>query len=146
MRKWLGPEVNSIKVPAERLKDPEYLDRHLAAAAVMRHISGFSSYNSVFLRHYEAAKRYLDIVRPDALERFVAGFAPLRPRPDFAPAEIAELRPPHGKARRKQMADTMIRDPSFEGLRRLDSQRANVVANVETATEHGSQHLVDGFL
>lgn len=65
----------------ERLRDPAYLDLHLAAVAALGHVGRTSFYDANFLQCFEASKRFLGAVRPDALERFVAGFAPLRPLP-----------------------------------------------------------------
>lgn len=75
----------------ERLKDPAYLDLHLAAISVTRGIAQAPWYDGQFLRMFEAAKQYLAIVRPDAVPDFVAGFAPLRTPADFRIAQVKDL-------------------------------------------------------
>jgi len=65
----------------ERLREPAYLDLHLAAVAAVGTLGPVPWYDAHFLRCFEAAKIYLGHVRPDALARFVDGFAPLRPPP-----------------------------------------------------------------
>lgn len=72
----------------ERLRDPAYLDLHLAGVMALRQVPEVPWYDAHFLRFFETAKLYLAAVRPDALERFEAGFAPLRTPPDFAVREI----------------------------------------------------------
>ncbi|MEL7444667.1 MAG: hypothetical protein AAGK02_02505 [Pseudomonadota bacterium] len=63
----------------ERLKDPAYLDLHMVAVASINKVGAVPWYDAHFLRRFEAAKHYLAEVRPDAVDQFVAGFAPLRP-------------------------------------------------------------------
>ncbi|MFC3097984.1 hypothetical protein [Alteraurantiacibacter palmitatis] len=75
----------------ERLRDPAYRDLHLAAVMAMRQVADIPWYDAHFLRFYETAKLYLAAVRPDALECFVDGFAPLRTPPGFTVQEIEGL-------------------------------------------------------
>lgn len=67
----------------QKLRDPAYLDLHLAAVASLKKVSRFVWYDSGFLHEFEAAKRFLSEVRPDALSMFVEAFDALRPRRDF---------------------------------------------------------------
>lgn len=62
-----------------RLRDPAYFALHLQAAAAIREVGQLGWYDSHFLRRVEVAKRYLAIVRPDALGDFVEGLASLNP-------------------------------------------------------------------
>lgn len=75
----------------EKLRDPAYLDLHLAAAGALAKIGGGQWYDSKFLRQYEAAKLFLRQVRPERLDEFVAGFAPLRPPADAPILEVENL-------------------------------------------------------
>ncbi len=75
----------------ERLRDPEYLDRHLIAASSLAYVGESKWYDSFFLRRFEAAKHYLSHVMPNALEGFVAGFEPLRPPFGFDVKSVPEL-------------------------------------------------------
>ncbi len=65
----------------ERLRDPAYLDLHLAAVAAVGALGPLPWYDAHFLRCFEASKIFLGVVRPDAVAAFVAGFAPLKPPP-----------------------------------------------------------------
>ena len=75
----------------QRLRDPAYLDLHLAGVMAMRQVADVPWYDAHFLRFFETAKVFLRQVRPDALARFEAGFAPLRTPPDFRVREIEGL-------------------------------------------------------
>lgn len=74
-----------------KLRDPAYLDLHLAAVGVLNRIGKIRWYDAHFLRFYEAAKEYLAIVRPDALAAFIDGFDPLRASADFSVAHLRDL-------------------------------------------------------
>lgn len=75
----------------ERLRDPEYLDRHLIAVSSLEFVGGGKWYDSNFLRRYEAAKYYLLHAMPEALDDFVAGFEPLRPPYGFEIKTVPQL-------------------------------------------------------
>lgn len=75
----------------ERLADPAYLDLHMVAASVLRDIRKVPWYDANFLRRFEAAQQYLQIVKPEALAQFVAQFACLRAAPDFRPVKLDRL-------------------------------------------------------
>ena len=74
-----------------KLKDADYLRLHLTAAAVLRGLDGLNWYDAVFLRRFEAARRYLALVRPDAAERFERAFDVFTPPADFAPILLNDL-------------------------------------------------------
>ncbi len=75
----------------ERLADPAYLDLHLVASSILRDIQKVPWYDAHFLRRFAAARQYLQIVKPEALERFSAGFAKLQPPRDFSPIKLERL-------------------------------------------------------
>lgn len=75
----------------EKLRDPAYLDLHLAAVAALAKVGKPLWYDSNFLRRYTAAKFYMAEVRPDMLDTFVAGFDALRPPPEFEVLSIENL-------------------------------------------------------
>lgn len=75
----------------EQLKDPAYLDLHMVAVASMLKVGRVPWYDGYWLREFEAAKHFLHKVRPDAVERFVAGMEPLRPPKDFGISVIDRL-------------------------------------------------------
>jgi len=74
-----------------KLRDPAYLDLHMAAVTAIRQVGVVDWYDSDFVRRFEVAKRYLAQVRPDALETFVRGFDALLPPTDFANVVIDDL-------------------------------------------------------
>lgn len=78
-----------------KLRDPAYLDLHLAAIAAIRKVGAQRWYDAHFHRRFEVARHYLAQVRPDALEPFVRGFDPLLPPADFALTTIEDLFDPH---------------------------------------------------
>jgi hypothetical protein len=82
----------------EKLRDPAYFALHTQAFAAIRDVGAFKWYDSNFLRRYEAAKKYLAMVRPEALAAFVAGFEPIRPPRDFAVRLIDDLFDPATRA------------------------------------------------
>ncbi len=75
----------------DRLGDRDYLDLHLAAIASVAKLGEVPWYDAHFLRRFEAAKLYIGEVAPEYLERFVAGFAPLRPADKFEICTIDAL-------------------------------------------------------
>ncbi|MFC3100266.1 hypothetical protein ACFODK_05100 [Altererythrobacter lauratis] len=87
---------------------------HLAAVMAMREVGKTPWYDAHFLCFYEAAKVYLAKVRPDAIDSFVEGFAPLHTPRDFQVREVealfseAELEP----------IRTVVRDLSSRELER----------------------------
>lgn len=74
-----------------KLRDPAYFALHTRAVSAIRTAGQFEWYDSNFLRRFEAAKLYLAQVRPDALDRFIEGFGPIRPPMDFHVQDIADL-------------------------------------------------------
>lgn len=72
-----------LRVAAEKLRDPDYFGLHLEALAAIREVGSPGWYDAHFLQRFEIAKHYLGKVRPDALGRFTASFAPLIPADDF---------------------------------------------------------------
>lgn len=73
------------------LTDPRTLFLYAAATKIRSDFSVPSWYDSGFLQRYEAAKRFLKVARPEALERFIEGFAPLRTSPDFRLVSLKDL-------------------------------------------------------
>lgn len=74
-----------------KLRDPAYLDWHMAAVSSIRAVGSVGWYDSHFVRRFEVAKHYLARVRPDTLEAFVRGFDALLPPPGFAPVVVDDL-------------------------------------------------------
>lgn len=91
----------------QRLRDPAYLDRHLAAASVAKGLRRVPWYDAHFLNRFAAAKKYLAIVAPELLDDFIAGFAPLRTPQDFTPVVIEELLDPEQLAEVRQLAQSI---------------------------------------
>src|SRR6185312_16177875 len=54
-------------------------------------LGGGKWYDTGFLIRYNAARDFLALVRPDAVDRFVEAFAPLRTRPDYRIAQFEGL-------------------------------------------------------
>lgn len=76
---------------AAKLRDPAYFSLHLQAARAIRHVGQLEWYDSDFLRRFEVARHYLGIVRPDSLDTFLGGFAPIKPEDDFSPITIDDV-------------------------------------------------------
>lgn len=74
-----------------RLLDKAYRELHFQAVGVLQDLPKPSWYDAHFLTMYEAAKRYLRLVRPDCLDAFVAGFNILRTPPEFAVKAVDSL-------------------------------------------------------
>jgi hypothetical protein len=74
-----------------KLRDPAYFALHMQAAKAIREAGEFRWYDSNFLRRFEAAKIYVNSVRPELLAEFVDGFDPIRPPHGFAVQEIEDL-------------------------------------------------------
>jgi hypothetical protein len=66
-----------------KLRDPGYLDWHLAAIRAIRTVGQADWYDSVFLRRYEVARHYLAAVNPAATDGFTRAFDRLKPPADF---------------------------------------------------------------
>lgn len=75
----------------ERLKDPAYLDLHMAAIGAISQVAPLPWYDAQFLQIFESAKRYLATVRPDTVDGFVEAFAPLRTPRDFRIKQLPQL-------------------------------------------------------
>lgn len=75
----------------QRLADPEYLDRHLLAVAILQKHDDAPWYDSHFLRYFAAAKDYLTEAQPQALDAFLVKFAPLQNAPINAPVKRNDL-------------------------------------------------------
>lgn len=82
-----------------KLRDPQYLELHLAAIAAARSVGSAPWYDSWFLRCLETAKRFLAEVRPDALEEFLGGLEALHPPVDFKVTVLDGLFDPATRAR-----------------------------------------------
>lgn len=78
-------------VAAEKLRDPHYFALHLEAMASVRDVSAPGWYDANFLRRFEVARHYIAKVRPDALDAFIAAFAPLIPPADFREIVIDDV-------------------------------------------------------
>lgn len=90
----------------ERLRDPAYLDLHLTAVAAIGGIKAFPWYDAHFLQMFEAARRFVRMVRPEMMDRFEAAFDPVRTPRDFAVKQIEGLFPADVLARiRQEVAD-----------------------------------------
>jgi len=94
----------------QKLADPAYRTLHLTAALSLREAGGTHWYDSHFLRHLNAAKHYLAIVRPDALDDFTAGFAPLQPAPGSGLKTIDALFDDATRAKIKHIVATLPED------------------------------------
>ncbi|MCB2076250.1 MAG: hypothetical protein KDE55_00980 [Novosphingobium sp.] len=66
-----------------QLADPSFRKSYLTAFAVLEKLGRTRWYDAHFLYQFEAAKMFLQAVRPDEVERFVSAFEPLRTRADF---------------------------------------------------------------
>lgn len=77
----------------ERLKDADYRDLHLKAVGVLREVSKPNWYDAHFLMIFEAAKRFIDLVRPDRLDAFLEGFDVLLTPKDFGVREVSNVFP-----------------------------------------------------
>lgn len=75
----------------ERLRDPSYLDLHMAAISAAQGVKAFPWYDAFFLQMFEAARRYLASVLPDQLAAFEAAFEPLRTPRDFRVRQVEGL-------------------------------------------------------
>ncbi|GAA0267009.1 hypothetical protein GCM10009127_03280 [Alteraurantiacibacter aestuarii] len=82
--------VQSFK---ERMKDHDYGQMHLLAISLMQSNRKVPWYDAHFLRSFEIAKQYLQLVRPDRLDEFIAGFAPIRTPADFTVKKVRDLFP-----------------------------------------------------
>lgn len=74
-----------------KLRDPTYLDLHLAAVRSLNRVGPTSWYDAHFLRRYEVARDYLAVVNPGALATFERGFDPLKPPPGFDVSVLQNL-------------------------------------------------------
>lgn len=74
-----------------KLRDPAYFALHVQAAMALRETAQFDWYDSFFLHAHAAATLYLERVRPDVVAQFAAGFAPLRPNPNFSMSLIDDI-------------------------------------------------------
>lgn len=74
-----------------KLRDPAYLDLHLAAVAAIRKVGVERWYDAHFHRRFQVARLYLAQVRPDVVEDFEHGFDRLLPPPSFATTAIGDL-------------------------------------------------------
>jgi hypothetical protein len=74
-----------------RLRDSDYFDLHLKAAAILRSQEPHHWYDSLFLRAFEAARTFLGEVSPHKVDSFVAGFAPLQPPAGFRQSKVANF-------------------------------------------------------
>lgn len=72
----------------ERLKDAGYRELHLQAVSVLSKLEEPRWYDAQFLMFYEAAKRFIERVRPDRLSAFIEGFDVLRAPKNFGVQEI----------------------------------------------------------
>ncbi len=73
------------------LKQPRNALLYAAAMKIRTDLAAMSWYDAGFLRRYEAAKRFLKIANPGALDDFVAGFDPLRTDPGFKVVHLHDL-------------------------------------------------------
>jgi len=91
----------------ERLREPAYLDLHLAAVSAVGGLGPVPWYDAHFLRCFEAAKTYLGNVRPDAVERFNTGFDMLKPQPGTQIVKQSDFFPSETQRRIREIADTI---------------------------------------
>lgn len=90
--------------------DQQARQLHLTAVAALHRVGGVPWYDSRFLRMFEAAKLFLASVRPEALDRFVAAFDPLRTRASFKVAELSEVFSPDVFHRLRECVAQLDRD------------------------------------
>lgn len=74
-----------------KLRDPAYLDGHLAAVRSTHAVGRAEWYDSKFLRRFEVARRFLTEVNPAALDVFTRAFDQLKPPPGFKVAVLDNL-------------------------------------------------------
>lgn len=67
----------------ERLRDPAYLQLHLTAVKAIAQAEQLAWYDSHFLKAYNAACNYLDLVRLDCRAAFSAALGELQPLCDL---------------------------------------------------------------
>jgi len=91
----------------ERLRDPAYLDLHLAAVSAVGTLGPVPWYDAHFLRCFEAAKVYLGHVRPAALAGFIDGFAPLKPAPGTEICKAADFFTPQIQRRIREIVENV---------------------------------------
>lgn len=87
-----------------KLRDPRYLDLHMAAVAAIRNVGAQRWYDAHFARRFAVARHYLGLVRPDALAGFVQAFDLLLPPAGFAPVMVDDL---FDATTRQQLRDTV---------------------------------------
>ena len=90
-----------------QLADPAYLELHLAAVASLQRVEPIKWYDAHFLRWLAAARLYLEMINPAALEGFLAGFAPLHPPPGAGNVLVSEFLPPDTHAEIRELARTI---------------------------------------
>lgn len=73
------------------LTDPAAARHFMVAMHVLERLALFDWYDSHFLAKFEAAKAFLQVVRPDALAAFRAAFDPLRTPADFAIPHLRDV-------------------------------------------------------
>ncbi len=88
----------------EKLKEPGYLELHLAAVAAIARVGKAPWYDAHFVRRFEAAKLYLDDVAPEKVREFVGGFTPLEPRDGF---EVIALEGLFDQATQQRIVETL---------------------------------------
>lgn len=76
------------------LGDPRTARHYLQAMHVMHGLPAFDWYDSHFLARFEAARRFLRLARPEALDRFTQAFSPLTTRPDFRVRHLHDVLAP----------------------------------------------------
>ena len=75
--------MRRLRSGAPLLKSKEERRLLAIARACFAEVNRFSWYDSNFLRHYQATKKFLDVVCPDRVEEFVSAFDLLRTDPAF---------------------------------------------------------------
>ena len=106
----------------ERLKDADYRGLHLKAVSVLREVSKPHWYDAHFLMFFEAAKRFIALVRPDRRDAFVQGFDVLRTPRNFAVREVVDVFPAetqeHIRATVAAIARDQLEDDEVAGFGR----------------------------
>lgn len=138
----------------ERLREPAYLDLHLAAVAAVGTLGPLPWYDAHFLRCFEAAKVFLGHVRPEALAGFIGGFAALKPPPGTQIRTAADFFTPDVHNRIRDIARSIPTDTlelhEIEGFGRhvvhdhawFTQLQAEILPRVE---EMAGRKLVPGY-
>lgn len=113
-----------------KLRDPAYLDWHLAAVRATKNVGPMRWYDANFLRRFEVARAFLAIVNPGALEAFVRGFDRLKAPAGFEVGVFDDLFDAQTRDEIAAISRTIKaghRDSSFQGEWELENFGRQVI-------------------